>query len=101
MHEGDVVRVGKGFTTADESLQVMLRAGTEGVVEDVDADGDAQARFLTLSGLRCSVRWVVTSYFGKLVRHQTSEDEKVKADSLLLTQVARQPRDQETTMPTS
>ena len=62
---GDVVRIDQRFSTADD-LQVMLESGTKGVVEQLDEDGDAQIRIPFLSGLRCSLRWVVAADFPKM-----------------------------------
>lgn len=60
---GDVIRVEEHFTSSDESLRVMLRKQTIGVVESMDADGDALIRFPSLTGLRCSARWVLRTSF--------------------------------------
>merc|ERR1712136_258966 len=44
-----------------------------GVVEHLDADGDAEGRFPALSGLRCTLRWVLAADFVHLSRLTSSD----------------------------
>ena len=70
---GDVVRVERRFASGDEVLQIMLTKGVKGVVEHLDEDGDAQVRFPALSGLRCTLRWVLAADFAHLSRLTASD----------------------------
>ena len=47
--------------------------GVKGVVEHLDADGDAQVRFPALSGLRCTLRCVLAADFVHLSRLTASD----------------------------
>ena len=61
------MKVASEFMSGDER-RTLLKPGDVGIVETLDADGDATVHFPSLEHVKNKHRWVLKNCFGELVR---------------------------------